>query len=396
LRALNKLTDAHVKNAAPGKHNDGGGLWLIKRPDGGAQWVYRFSLHGKRPEMGLGSYPTVKLVSARMQAAEWRQVLLSGKNPIRERERRGRENAKVAPTLKTMTLETFEARKRQLVGDGKAGRWISPLILHVLPALGAMPIEELDQRDIKRALGSIWHEKPETARKAIQRLGLVFKHAAAAGLDVDLQATEKAKALLGAQGDKVVHIPAVNWRDVPEFYRSLDGGTPTHLALRLLILTVLRSKPIRFCNLEQIDNDIWTVPAENMKGLKGKAMDFRVPLSQEAQTIISEARKFERDGFLFPSVNRGVISHATMSRLMERRGMKERPHGFRSSFRTWCAEATDTPREVAETCLAHVSGSKVEMAYRRTDFLEQRRVLMERWAGHVLGGSSEVVRIVNQ
>uniref|UniRef100_UPI003B83730B tyrosine-type recombinase/integrase n=1 Tax=Nioella ostreopsis TaxID=2448479 RepID=UPI003B83730B len=72
----------------------------------------------------------------------------------------------------------------------------------------------------------------------------------------------------------------------------------------------------------------------------------------------------------------------TMSRFMERRGLEARPHGFRSSFRTWCAEATEVPREVAETCLAHVVGGSVERAYRRTDYLEQRRDLMERWANH--------------
>jgi integrase len=74
-----------------------------------------------------------------------------------------------------------------------------------------------------------------------------------------------------------------------------------------------------------------------------------------------------------------------MSRMMERRGMRERPHGFRSSFRDWCAEMTQTPREVAEAALAHADGSKVERAYRRTDHLDQRRVLMEHWARHVTG-----------
>ena len=93
--------------------------------------------------------------------------------------------------------------------------------------------------------------------------------------------------------------------------------------------------------------------------------------------MIAQASRFRRDGFLFPSVRKGVISDATMSRMMERRGMPERPHGFPSSFRDWCAEATGTPREVAEAALAHIDGSKTERAYRRTDFLEERRRLMD-------------------
>lgn len=111
---------------------------------------------------------------------------------------------------------------------------------------------------------------------------------------------------------------------------------------------------------------------------------FRVPLSFEAQSIIAQALKFSRDGFLFPGVRRGVISDATMSRYMERRGIQARPHGFRSSFRDWVAETTSTPYEVAETALGHTVGGTVERAYRRTDHLEQRKVLMQGWANFLL------------
>ncbi|MDU8928213.1 site-specific integrase [Alisedimentitalea sp. MJ-SS2] len=177
----------------------------------------------------------------------------------------------------------------------------------------------------------------------------------------------------------------MDWRDVPGFYASLDEGTVTHLALRLLILTATRSSEIRFCRLDEIEGDTWIVPGERMKAGK----EHRIPLSLEAQAIVDQAKPFARDGFLFPSVRKGVISDATMARLMERRGLKARRHGFRSSFRTWCAEATDTPREVAETALAHVVGGAVERAYRRTDYLEQRRELMERWAQRVVEGLTE-------
>lgn len=87
------------------------------------------------------------------------------------------------------------------------------------------------------------------------------------------------------------------------------------------------------------------------------------------------------------------MSDATMSNYMKRQGMNARPHGFRSSFRTWCAEIADVPREIAETALAHVSGSAVERAYRRTDFLERRKVLMDRWAKHVTGQCSDLVHL---
>ncbi len=349
--------------------------------------------------MGLGRYDSkglngVSLKEARDQAEKWRALVRKGKDPIKERERERRETAKADHTLETVAEEAFEARKAQLRDDGKAGRWFTPLKLYVLPKLGKVPIEDIDQRDIKNALGPIWHEKADTAQKALNRLRITMRYAAAMGLDVDIQATEKAKALLGKTRHVIQNIPSMPWSEVPAFYESLSDGTITHLALKLLILTNLRSKPIRFCRLDEIEDDVWIVPAKNMKALKGHEAEFRVPLSAEALSVIEQAIPLARDGYLFPSQRKGVISDATMSRLMERRGFEFRPHGFRSSFRTWCAEATDVSEEVAEAALAHVTGSKVARAYRRTDFLEQRRALMERWADHVTGGSDEVVRMV--
>jgi len=391
--ALQKLTAVKVKNALPGKYSDGGGLWLVKRTDGGGQWVLRVTIHGRRREMGLGSLESVSLQEVRETAEQWRAVVRQGKDPIKERERMRREAAKGDNALATIAVEAFEARKAELKDDGKAGRWFSPLELHVLPKIGKIPVEEIDQQDIKNTLAPIWHTKADTARKAINRISIVMRHAAAMGLDVDIQATDKAKALLGKSRHVVNHIPSLYWKEVPAFYDSLSDGTLTHLALRLLILSGLRSKPIRFCRLDQIEGDTWTVPAENMKARKGKAVDFRVPLSTEMQAVIDEAKPFARDGFLFPSVRKGVMSDATMSRFMERRGMEARPHGFRSSMRTWAAETTSAPWEVAEMLIAHKFGTKVEKSYLKTDFLEQRRILMERWADHVTGQMGAVVRL---
>lgn len=379
-----RLSAAFVKSAPVGKHCDGAGLWLHKRPDGGAQWILRVTVHGRRREMGLGSLSNVPLKSAREQADHWRQLAAGGVDPIKEREREARDLARADNTLRKIATEAFEVRMAELKSDGKAGRWFSPLELHVLPKLGKVPVEELDQRDIRDALAPIWHTKAETARKALNRLGIVLGHAAALGLDVDLQATGKAKALLGKSRHTPKNIAAMNWSEVPAFYQSLSEPTITNLALRLLILTGVRSRPLRFLRLDQVEGDIWTIPSEEMKGRKGKTTDFRVPLSGEAQSVIELAMPFARDGYLFPSVRKGVISDATMARMMERRGLEERPHGFRSSLRTWLAEATDAPHEVAETMLGHVAGTRVVRAYRRTDYLEERRTLLERWAAHCM------------
>lgn len=392
---LNRLSAVKVRSCEPGKYADGGGLWLYKREDGGGQWVLRVTIHGRRREMGLGAMTEVSLKEAREAADKWRVTVRENKDPIKERERLRREASRNMHLLKDVALDAFESRKVELKGDWVNGRWFSPLELHVLPKLGKVPVAEIDQNVMRDVLAPIWHTKAETARKAMNRLGSCLKHGAALGLDVDLQATAKAVALLGRQRHKPKHIPALDWREVPEFYASLSDGTPAHLALRLVILTAMRPGPVRFMRLDQIDGDVWTILGEGMKGRRDATPDFRVPLSSVALAVLNEAKRHARNGVVFPSVRKGVLSDATMSRLMERRGLAARPHGFRSSLRDWLAEATDTPHDIAETCMGHKVGSLVERAYRRTDFLEQRRVVMERWAMQITGQNGALLQMVS-
>ncbi len=161
----NKLTTTQIKHLTPGKYNDGGGLWLHKRPDGGGQWFLRVTIHGRRREMGLGGLVDVSLAEAREEAERWRSRVRANVDPIKERARLRHEAEREDHTLAAVTEEAFQARQAELKADGKAGRWMSPLTLHVLPKLGRVPIEEIDQQDIRNTLAPIWHEKADTARK---------------------------------------------------------------------------------------------------------------------------------------------------------------------------------------------------------------------------------------
>lgn len=228
-RGLNKLSALAVKNVAPGKYSDGGGLWLQKRDAGAGQWFFRFTIYGRRREMGLGSIQDVTLKDAREAADKWRAVAAKGLDPIKERERERREAEKRLHILREVAEDAYESRKAELKGDGKAGRWFSPLEIHILPKLGKTPVSELDQTAIRDVLSPIWHSKAETARKALNRLAICMRHAAALGLEVDLQATDKARALLGQQRHKAENIPALPWAEVPAFYASLSEVTIIHL-----------------------------------------------------------------------------------------------------------------------------------------------------------------------
>lgn len=208
-RPLYRLTVAGLRAAPVGKHADGGGLWFHKREDGGAQWVLRVTINGRRREMGLGAFPEVSLKEAREASGRWRGVVREDLDPIKERERLRREAARKLHFLEDIAKDAFESRKAELKGDGVAGRWFSPLQLHILPKLGKTSVSDLDQTDIRDVLAPLWHDKADTARKALNRLSICLRHAAALGLDVDLQAPEKARALLGKQRHKAENIPAM-------------------------------------------------------------------------------------------------------------------------------------------------------------------------------------------
>ncbi len=383
---MNRLNARSVATLGAGKYNDGAGLLLHKRKDGGAQWLYRYTIHGRRREMGLGALRNVSLKKARELATGWRSILREGRAPIKEREKQKREAISNLHYLKDIALDAFESRKAELKDDGKDGNWFSPLKLHILPKLGCLPVSEITQTEIRNVLAPIWHTKTGVAYRALIRLNMCLKHAAALGLDVDLQATEKARALLGKQRHKTTNRPAMDWKEVPVFYKTLcQKTTMTQLALRLLILTGVRTFPLCHIHKDQVEGDIWTIPAENMKGRRDATTEFRVPLSSEALEILKQARLLSRNDFFFSARGRGPLADKCMSKYMKKIGLEACPHGFRSSLRNWLAETTDAPYEVAETILSHTVGGKVERAYRRTDYLEQRRVYMDTWAAYVAG-----------
>ena len=147
------------------------------------------------------------------------------------------------------------------------------------------------------------------------------------------------------------------------------------------MLTVARTSEIRFARQDDIVDPVLIVPAERTKTSK----EHRIPLCPEALKVVAEARRLQPSELLFPAPRGGAMSDATMSRFMERAGYEARPHGFRATFRTWVEEQTDAPYEVKEACLGHVVDGDVVRAYQRSDRLERRRALMERWMKFLLG-----------
>ena len=370
--ALNQMT---AKNLGAGKHADGQGLWLVKREKAFGKWVLRVAVHGSRREMGLGRWPDVSIGEARELAEGARKLVRVGNDPIADRRRAKRVQAVL--TVREAVEGCFDARKAELKRDGEAGRWMSPLSVHILPKLGKLPVEELDQHLIKETLDVIWHKKPEAAEKALNRLSLTLKHAAALGLDVDLQATMKARALMGKQRRTTEHIPSMPYEDAPAFYqrlKAMEGVSP--VALRFLMLTLGRTSEVRLATFDEIAADVWLLTAERRK----VGPDFRIPLSAEALRLVKERRRASSNACLFPAYKGQPLSDAAMAKVMKNAGLEARPHGFRATFRTWAEEQSDAAFELKEACLGHAVDTGVVGAYQRSDRLVKRRALMTTWA----------------
>ncbi len=395
-RAKNKLTAVAVKKAANGKLDDGGGLRLYKT-DRSSRWVFRYTFAGRRREMGLGSADDLTLAAARKERDRWAAVLAEGKDPISEREKQIQEAAellsKTDPTFEEVAEMVFEAKKAALRGEGERGRWFSPLKTHVIPKIGKRRISSLHQSDIAEALRPIWRSKHATAIKAYNRTRIVFRQAKLMGMDADPFTVEAAKHMLGEVRNDVSHIVSTPWQRIPDLYEALGGKGASRLCLRWMILTATRSESARGARFDEIQGDVWTVPAARMKGQEGKVEDFRVPLSPAALDLLEEIQANRSTEFLFPSYRTGYISSTALAKILNDMGEPGRPHGFRTSFRTWVQDTDAASYDVAETALAHRVGSKVERSYARSDMLDQRRALMDRWGRFVTKTEAEVVRL---
>ncbi|MEM9207506.1 MAG: integrase arm-type DNA-binding domain-containing protein [Pseudomonadota bacterium] len=368
-----------ARSLVAGKHADGQGLWLFKQRRDGGKWILRFVIGGRRREMGLGRWPDVSIAEARERASAARRLVRDGLDPINERQKKKLAQRKL--TVAEAIDGCFTARQAELKGDDLAGRWMSPLSTHIIPKIGKLPVEDIDQHVLKSVLQPIWHEKPDVARKAMNRINLTLKHAAALGLYVDLQATMKARVLLGKQRHEPQHIPSLPYQEMPYFYAWLRSkDTVAAVALRFLILTAARTSEVRFARFEEIDIGVWSIIAARTK----TGQDHRIPLSGEALSCLSFSPSSSGD-LLFPTRTGKPLSDAAMAMLMKPEGYEARPHGFRASFRTWLEEQTDAPYEAKELALGHRVGNDTVRAYQRSDHLETRMPLMEAWADFLTG-----------
>ena len=392
MRGLHKLTSVAVaKFSKPGRHADGGGLYLQIRTGGTKTWAFRFMRAGKARQMGLGALHTLTLAKARERATECRRLLLDGHDPIAHRAetRRSDRTAAQIEAAKAITFRDCAERYIAAHEDGwrnkkHSAQWKATLTNDVYPVLGTLPVGAIDVGLVLKVLEPIWRVKPETAARVRGRIESVLDWAAArlyrtgenparwrGHLDKLLPARSKIA--------KVQHHAALPYAGIAKFMTDLRSRDDVAArALEFTILTASRTSEAIGVRSEEIDfqSRMWTVPADRMKG----GREHRVPLSDRAFEIL-ETAKTEGDYF-FPGRKPGTpLSNMALLMTLRRMGRDDlTTHGFRSTFRDWGAEVTAYPTELLEMAIAHAVSDKVEAAYRRGDMIEKRRRLMADWA----------------
>jgi integrase len=394
-KILNRLSQAKVTHAKPGIWPDGGGLYLQVTPNGGKSWFFRFTRGDKERRMGLGSLTDVGLAKARDLAAAARALHQKGVDPIDARDADRQARAAEVVTFKKAFDTYFETKRQNLSNAKHKTQWQSTMDTYVLPEIGRKPVADVTPGEIIDLLKPIWRVKPETARRVLQRINAVFVSAVVRQLRAKANPCIGVAKELGEDRAAAVHHRALPYRDTPAFLarlRTSNSWPATRLAFEWLVLTATRSGETRFATWREIDEDaaLWTIPASRLKTRRKRKVPHVVPLPDRCVAILQALKAVfpcGPDDLLFPSMKRDKpLSDMTLTKVLRDMGLGEvaTPHGFRSAFKDWCAEVEKVRNEVSEAALAHLVPDEVEGAYKRTQFLEERRGLMADWAAYCM------------
>jgi len=387
MRTLHKLTNRTIETRnAPGRYSDGGGLYLVVSKRGSKNWCFMYRWDNKRPELGLGGYPSVSLADARKRAEIARKAL----NNIPKQDPRSvfRSLRQISEGPITFAAFTERLLDRILVDFKNAKhrqQWRNSLRTYAA-SINDRSIAEIETKEILDILNPIWNTKRETARRVQGRLERIFDAAKAEGLrsgENPARWKGHLDTTLPNNRPNRKHHKALRYELLPDVMMSLhERRSLSAQCLEVIILTATRSSEARNAKWDEIDLDkaIWTIPPERMK----MGRQHRIPLSTRAVQILQDLADTRIGDFVFPgqSLTKGISETSIRKLLLGLSDEALTTHGFRSTFRDWVFEQTDFPREVAEIALSHNVGDATERAYRRGDALEKRRALMQAWADY--------------
>ncbi len=390
-----KLKDIQCKNAKPKekpyKLGDGAGMYLEIMPNGSKYWRLKYRALGKEKRLALGVYPSVSLSEAREKRDEAKKLIREGIDPVQSK-RKSRKEAMLQSenTFKAVALEWHELNKDRW-SEGYAQKMMRILTMNLFPYLGDEPISQIKPPDLLDVLRKVEKRGAlEIASKTKQIAGRVFCY----GIQTGKCEWNAADNLTGAlKVNKTEHFRTLDVKQVPDFLKALERNEArlferTRRALWLSLYTFCRPVEIRKARFENInfEEGIWIIPAEIMKARR----DHIVPLSRQAMEVL-EAQRLEVEvlntPWVFPSQHKPInpMSDGTVNKAIQRLGYGKEivAHGFRALARTTIREKLGYDSEVIERQLAHKASGPLGEAYDRTQFLDERKRMMDNWASYI-------------
>jgi integrase len=394
-----------------------------------ASWVLRRTHEGRRRDFALGAWPEVGLSQARERARIVMDQLWQGIDPTERKRVVVRAEARAAPTFREAAQAHFNRAIRGRIGARDEGKWFNDLEKITFQIIGDLPVDQIEPAHMveiaeqpytrygSKVEQKLWDAVPERARRLFKKVeGILAAETRLGTRDGTNPAAWKdnLSALLPRPAKRVGGQPALPYDRLPAFMAALRGRapSPSSRALEFLILTAARSGEVRGATWDEIDLErgLWTIPAARMKA----GREHRVPLPDAVVALLKATLPVAGTELIWPGQDmRKPMSDMSVAALVKKMhaadlavggegwldpklGRPAVPHGFRSTFRDWAAEATTYPNEMAEIALAHDVGSAVERAYRRGDQLEKRRAMMDDWAAHALSAFCAGLRAVGQ
>ncbi|MEO0485144.1 MAG: tyrosine-type recombinase/integrase [Pseudomonadota bacterium] len=373
----------------PGRYSDGGGLYLHVGKGDAKSWIMRIMQRGKRHDIGLGSAHFVTLAEAREYAEEIQRHARTGGSVEAFIRKRRDEQAKNKTVEQAARLHFEEASKT--LAKRTRDLWESRLEQYVFPVIGHIPIQDVTSREVKKVLAPLWNATPDTAHRVRARLNQLFKWASIEGIYPHNNPVDGVEEVLGDNRRETKHHAALPWADLPDFMADVAkrDGTSAR-CLEWLILTATRSIEARGARWDEIDldNAVWTIPAERMKGKMDRRKEHRVPLSPAAVAVLRKVKGLHPE-LVFPSPRNKVLSDMSFKSVFKRMGHDNiTAHGFRSAFQDWTDDNNVADTMLADKALAHVEKDEVRKAYARSDLFERRRGLMKAWGAYATGKSN--------
>ena len=388
-----KLTATACNSAKPEKNfyklTDGNGLYLLINPNGNKYWRYDYRFGGKRKTFSIGVYPEITLQEARERHREAHKLISGGIDP-NETKKKAKQDQMIdsANTFKVVAKKWLE--HRNLEWSKEYGQTIlTRLENYVFPKLGNLPIRSIDTPMLLFALKAIEKEGVyETTKRIKQYCSQILRYAIAHGMaDFDHTVNLSGAIKVG----RVKHHAAFSSEELPNFLEKLDKNeerlfVQTRMAVKLMMLTFVRTNELIKATWDEIDfkNCIWTIPAERMKMRKAHI----VPLSRQTIEILNQLREMNGDwNYVLPGQysKKKSMSNGTIIGALYRMGYKGKAtgHGFRALAMTTIMEKLGYRYEVPNCQLAHSKGDSVKAAYDRTQFLDERKIMMQEWADYI-------------